>query len=281
MPLIDWSPFFHTWEMRGRYPAILDDPEKGVEATKLFHDAQKLLLQIVAEKQFRAAGVYGIYHANSVGDDIEVYADANRSEVIARFHTLRQQLPKKDKPNYALADFIAPRDCGRIDYIGGFAVTTGHGADEFAKAFTDDLDDSSIMAKALADRLAEAFAEYTHKRVRDHFQFGKSENLSHEDVLRERYRGIRPAPGYPAQPDHTEKEILFQLLNASEEAGIVLTESMAMHPGASVSGIYFNHPDARYFGVGQITKDQLKNYAERKGITIEIAERWLGPWLAY
>ncbi|MEZ5323826.1 MAG: methionine synthase [Verrucomicrobiales bacterium] len=282
LPMIDWSPFFHTWEMRGRYPAILDDPEKGIEATKLFNDAQELLQQIVAEKQFRAAGVYGIYPANSVGDDIEVYSDADRSQVIAKFHTLRQQLPKKDKPNYALADFIAPRDSGRIDYFGGFAVTTGHGADEFAKAFTDDHDDySGIMAKALADRLAEAFAEYMHKRVRDHFQFGKSENLSHEDILRERYRGIRPAPGYPAQPDHTEKETLFQLLNATEEAGIVLTESMAMHPGASVSGIYFNHPDARYFGVGQITKDQLTNYAERKGITVEVAERWLGPWLAY
>ncbi|MGK0188504.1 MAG: 5-methyltetrahydrofolate--homocysteine methyltransferase [Verrucomicrobiales bacterium] len=282
VPFIDWSPFFHTWEMRGRYPAIFDDAEKGIEARKLFDEAQTLLKQILDEKRFRASGVYGIYHANAVGDDIEVYSDVNRSEVVATFHTLRQQLPKKDKPNYALADFIAPEVSGRIDYIGGFAVTAGHGADAFAKEFEKDLDDySSIMAKALADRLAEAFAEYMHKRVRDHFQFGKTENLSTEDLIRERYRGIRPAPGYPAQPDHTEKEALFRLLNATEEAGIELTESMAMHPGASVSGIYFNHPDARYFGVGQITKDQLENYATRKGITIEVAERWLGPWLAY
>lgn len=282
VPFIDWSPFFHTWEMRGRYPAILSDPEKGVEAQKLFNDAQDLLKRILEEKRFKASGVYGIFHANSVGDDIEVYPDANRSEVIATFHTLRQQLPKKDKPNYALADFIAPESSGRVDYIGGFAVTAGHGADEFAKEFENDHDDySSIMAKALADRLAEAFAEYMHKRVRDHFQFGKTEDLSTEDLIRERYRGIRPAPGYPAQPDHTEKQTLFRILNATEEAGIELTESMAMHPGASVSGIYFNHPDARYFGVGQITKDQLENYATRKGMTIEIAERWLGPWLSY
>ena len=282
VPFIDWSPFFHTWEMRGRFPAIFEDPEKGAEARKLFDDAQALLKQIVAEKRFHAKGVYGIYHANAVGDDIEVYSDSDRSSVIAKFHTLRQQMPKKDKPNFALADFVAPLHSERIDYVGGFAVTAGHGADDFAQEFEDDHDDySSIMAKAIADRLAEAFAEYMHKRVRDHFGFGKAENLTSEDLIRERYRGIRPAPGYPAQPDHTEKQTLFKLLAAPDRAGIHLTESMAMFPGASVSGIYFNHPDARYFGVGQVDKDQLENYAERKSIPVEDAERWLGPWLAY
>jgi 5-methyltetrahydrofolate--homocysteine methyltransferase len=282
VPFIDWSPFFHTWEMRGRYPAIFDDPEKGEEAKTLFGEAEELLKQIVEEKRFRARGVYGIFHANAVGDDIELYSDAKRSEVLAKFHTLRQQMPKKDKPNYALADFVAPKDSGRIDYVGGFAVTAGHGTDDFAKEFEDALDDySSIMAKALADRLAEAFAEYTHKKVRDHFGFGLTEGLSTDDLIRERYRGIRPAAGYPAQPDHTEKKSLFKLLQAPGKAGIHLTESMAMFPGASVSGLYFMHPDARYFGVGQVAKDQVENYAERKQIALDVAEKWLGPWLGY
>ncbi|MFT5466864.1 MAG: 5-methyltetrahydrofolate--homocysteine methyltransferase [Verrucomicrobiales bacterium] len=282
VPFIDWSPFFHTWELRGRYPAIFEDEFVGEEAKKLFEEAQQLLTQIVDEKAFGAKGIYAFWPANSVGDDIEIYADEDRTEVVKMFHSLRQQMEKKDKPNYALADFIAPKDSGRKDYLGGFVVTAGHNADEFAKKFEEELDDyQAIMAKALADRLAEAFAEFLHKKVRNHWGFGAEENLTTDEIIREKYRGIRPAGGYPACPDHTEKPPLFELIDATAKTGVVLTESMAMHPGASVSGIYYSHPDSRYFGVGKINKDQVGEYAKRKGMTVKEVERWLSPNLAY
>ncbi len=279
---IDWSPFFHTWELRGRFPAIFDDETIGEEARKLYDDALVLLQRIVDERIFTAKGVYGFWPANSVGDDIEIYATEKRKKVKTVFHTLRQQMEKKDKPNYALADFIAPKESGREDYIGGFVVTSGHGADEFAQAFEDAHDDyNSIMAKALADRLAEAFAEFLHKKAREAWGFGQTEDLSPDDLIREEYRGIRPAGGYPAQPDHTEKPALFELLKATEKTGVELTESMAMHPGASVSGVYYAHPESRYFGVGKLGKDQVEDYAKRKGMSVAEIEKWLGPNLAY
>ncbi|MEO0447633.1 MAG: vitamin B12 dependent-methionine synthase activation domain-containing protein, partial [Verrucomicrobiota bacterium] len=279
---IDWSPFFHTWELRGRFPKIFEDEYVGEEAKKLYEDAQVLLSRIVDEKIFGAKGVYGLFPANAVGDDIEVYADPDRSEVKTVFHCLRQQMEKKGKPNYSLADLIAPKESGRLDSIGGFVVTAGHGADEFAEIFEKDHDDyQGIMAKALADRLAEAFAEFLHKRVREEWGFGKKEGLTHDELIREKYRGIRPAGGYPASPDHTEKPPLFDLLGAEEATGVMLTESMAMHPGASVSGLYFAHPQSRYFAIGKIDRDQVEDYAERKGMSIEDVERWLAPNLAY
>ena len=290
VPFIDWSPFFHTWELRGRWhpdeqrfksalPEFQDQVEP--EAAKLYNDAYALLERIIAENHYTIRACYAFYPANRVGDDVEVYTDESRSEVRAVFHTLRQQNPKKDKPNYALADFVAPKESGRADYIGGFCVGV-HGADEFADTFKNALDDyNSIMAKAIADRLAEATAEYLHKQARIAWGYEKPEQLSNEELIRERYRGIRPAPGYPAQPDHTEKPILFDLMDATTHTGVTLTESNAMHPGAAVSGLYFGHPDARYFAVGKINKDQLEDYAKRKGETVEYMEKWLGPWLAY
>jgi len=280
---IDWSPFFHTWELRGRFPKIFDDPEVGEQARSLFEDAQKLLQDIVKGKLFTARGVYGFWPANSVGDDIEIYTDESRSEVLTTFHMLRQQMAKPaGQFNHSLADYIAPRESGRADYLGAFAVTAGHGADELAKQFELDNDDyNSIMAKALADRLAEAFAEFLHERARSQWGYGKQEHLSKEELLREAYRGIRPAAGYPACPDHTEKQILFDLLGAEENVKIQLTESFAMWPGASVSGLYFGHPEAKYFGVGKIDKDQVLDYQERKGMPLEEIERWLGPYLSY
>jgi 5-methyltetrahydrofolate--homocysteine methyltransferase len=286
VPFIDWGPFFSAWELHGRYPDILTDAVVGVEATKLFADAQRLLARIVAEKRFTANAVVGFWPCNAVGDDIEVYADESRSRVVTVFHTLRQQL---DKPagqfNDALADYIAPRDSGgaaRVDYIGGFAVTAGHGVEGFAAEFRAALDDySAIMAQALGDRLAEAMAEMFHQRARQACGFGRTENLSHAELIRERYRGVRPAPGYPACPDHTEKPILFDLLGAGAATGITLTESCAMNPASSVSGWYFNHPEAKYFGVGKIGRDQISDYAARKGWTVAEAEKWLGPYLDY
>jgi len=283
VPYIDWSPFFHTWELRGRFPKIFDDPEVGEQARQLYEDAQKLLQDIVKGKLITARGVYGLWPANSVVDDIELYTDESRSEVLTTFHMLRQQMTKPaDQFNYSLADYIAPRDSGRPDYLGGFAVTAGHGADALAKQFEADHDDyNSIMAKALADRLAEAFAEMLHERVRREWGYGKEERLQKQDLIREAYRGIRPAAGYPACPDHTEKRLLFDLLGAEESAGIHLTESFAMWPGASVSGLYFGHPDSKYFGVGKIGKDQVEDYHRRKGMPLEEMERWLGPNLNY
>ncbi len=264
VPYIDWSPFFHTWEMRGRYPDLLSDPSRGPAARELFANAQELLKEIVANKSFTAHAVYGFYPANSESDDIIVYADVTRTKELARLHTLRQQKDnQRGKPQLALADFIAPRDSGRVDYIGAFAVTTGHGCQDLAERFEKDLDSyNSIMAKALADRLAEAFAEYLHQRARAEWGYGKNEKLSIEDLIQEKYRGIRPAPGYPAQPDHTEKPIIFDLLNVSEGTGITLTESFAMYPAASVSGLYFAHSEAQYFAVHSIGKDQVESYAE-------------------
>jgi 5-methyltetrahydrofolate--homocysteine methyltransferase len=283
VPYIDWSPLFHTWELRGRFPKILDDPKVGEQARQLYEDAQKLLQDIVTGKLLTAKGAYGIWPANSVGDDIEIYTDESRSEVLSVFHMLRQQMEKPaNQFNHSLADFVAPRGSNRADYMGAFAVTAGHGADKLAKLFEEDHDDyNSIMTKALADRLAEAFAEFLHERIRREWGYGKEEHLSIEDLIREAYRGIRPAAGYPACPDHTEKRALFDLLSAEKHAGVRLTESFAMWPGASVSGLYFAHPDSKYFGVGKIGQDQVLDYARRKGVSVEEMERWLGPYLNY
>jgi 5-methyltetrahydrofolate--homocysteine methyltransferase len=280
---IDWSPFFHTWELRGRYPTILEDPVVGSKAKELYDDALTLLRRIVDQRLFTANGVYGFFNANSLGDDIEIYRDERRTAVFATFHTLRQQSEKpQGQCSFALADFVAPKESGRADYVGAFAVTTGVGVDVLCREFERDHDDyNSIMAKALADRLAEAFAEWLHARARQEWGYGKEERLTTEDLIRERYRGIRPAPGYPACPDHTEKRLIFDLLSAEQHAGITLTESFAMWPAASVSGLYFAHPEAKYFAVGKIGKDQVLDYQARKGMPLSALERWLGPNLNY
>jgi 5-methyltetrahydrofolate--homocysteine methyltransferase len=280
---IDWSPFFHTWELRGRYPTILEDPVVGSKAKELFDDAQVLLRKVVDQRLFTANGVYGFFPANSLGDDIEIYTDDHRTKVLTTFHTLRQQSEKPEgQSSFALADFVAPKGSGRADYVGGFAVTTGVGVDAVCREFERDHDDyNSIMTKALADRLAEAFAEYLHKQARAAWGYGKSEALSAEDLIREKYRGIRPAPGYPACPDHTEKRLLFDLLSAEQHTGITLTESFAMLPAAAVSGFYFAYPEAKYFAVGKIGKDQVLDYQARKGMPLSALERWLGPNLNY
>ncbi|HEV3408808.1 MAG TPA: vitamin B12 dependent-methionine synthase activation domain-containing protein, partial [Chthoniobacterales bacterium] len=279
---IDWSPFFHTWELRGRYPGIFDDPVVGTQARELFDDAQDLLARIVADNLLVARGVYAFWPANSVSDDVELYTDDLRDDVLARFHFLRQQMQKPaGQRNHCLADYVAPKESGKPDYLGGFAVTAGIGADELAKRFASEHDDySSILTKALADRLAEAFAEFLHRDARVAWGFGAEERLSKEDLIREQYRGIRPAAGYPASPDHTEKRTLFNLLQPEKNAGVTLTESFAMHPGASVSGLYFSHPEAKYFGVGKIEQDQVREYAERKGCSVEYVQKWLAPNLA-
>ena len=280
---IDWTPFFLTWELSGRYPQILQDEVVGDVATKLFEDAQELLRRVVTEKRFTARATFGFFPAARVGDDLELYTDDTRTELRTRLHTLRQQTAKRaGQPNYALADFVAVKGSNVHDYVGGFAVSV-HGADAFAREFEAVHDDyNAILVKALADRLAEAFAERLHERVRKEFWgYAPDETLTNDELIRERYQGIRPAPGYPASPDHTEKRTLFELLDAEKTAGITLTESYAMHPGAAVSGFYFAHPDARYFGVGKISKDQVADYAERKGMTLAEAERWLAPNLGY
>jgi 5-methyltetrahydrofolate--homocysteine methyltransferase len=283
VPFIDWSPFFHTWEMRGRYPDLLKDPVRGPAARELFANAQELLKKIVDKKLFAAHAIYGFFPANSEGDDIVVFADVTRTRELARFHTLRQQKENQSgKPQLALADFLAPRDSGHVDYLGAFAVTAGHGTQELAEKFDKQNDQyNSIMAKALADRLAEAFAECLHKRGRAEWGYGKHEHLSHEDLIQEKYRGIRPAPGYPSQPDHTEKPILFDLLNVTNATGITLTESFAMSPAASICGLYFAHSGAHYFAVSSIGKDQVESYAARKGLKVAEVERWLSPILGY
>jgi 5-methyltetrahydrofolate--homocysteine methyltransferase len=290
VPFIDWTPFFHTWELRGVYPKILTHEKYGEEATKLFAAAQTLLEGIVSQKLIQPRGMYGLFPANRVGDDVEVYTDESRAKVLTKFHFLRQQIEKGDgTPNWCLADFIAPKhSTSNIqhptsnDYIGAFAVTSGHGLDELVKKYKADHDDyNAIMAEALADRLAEAFAEYLHKHVRDEWGFGKIEKLTTEDLIEEKYRGIRPAAGYPASPDHTEKEILWSLLDAEKKTGIKLTESFAMWPGSSVSGLYFAHPDSKYFAVGKLGKDQVEDLAKRKRKSVSEMERWLGPWLNY
>jgi 5-methyltetrahydrofolate--homocysteine methyltransferase len=283
VPFIDWSPFFHTWEMRGRYPDLLKDPLRGPAAQELFDNARELLSEIVEQKLLSARAVYGFYPASSEGDDIVLYTDTTRRQELKRVHTLRQQKEsQRGKPQLALADFIAPRDSGLLDYLGAFAVTAGHGTQELVERFEKDHDQyNSIMAKALADRLAEAFAEYLHRRVRAEWGYGKDEKLSTQDLVAEKYRGIRPAPGYPAQPDHTEKPIIFELLKVSEATGIALTESFAMYPAASVCGLYFAHPESHYFAVSSIGKDQVESYAARKGMKVQEVERWLSPILGY
>ena len=281
---IDWTPFFQTWELHGKYPNILSDEVVGAEATKLYEDAQAMLKKIVNEKWLTAKAVFGIFPANSVKDDIEIYSDENRSKVLGIQHSLRQQTKKAaGQPNLSLADFIAPKESGIIDYIGAFVVTAGHGIDEHVKRFEADHDDyNSIMVKALADRLAEAFAEYLHTKVRkETWGYATDEALDNFDLIAEKYRGIRPAPGYPACPDHTEKPFLFSLLNATEISGVTLTETLAMWPAASVSGWYFAHPDSKYFGLGKITEDQVADLAGRKNMEIAALERWLGSNLSY
>ncbi len=283
VPYIDWTPFFHVWELRGRYPQILDDNVAGSRARELLADARSLLECIVAGKLLTARGVYGFFPANSNEDDILVYADESRSNVRTRFHTLRQQEDRGEgRPNQALSDFIAPRDSGVVDYLGAFAITAGVGVDALCDQFARDHNEYHvIMTKALADRLAEAFAECLHKRARVDSGYGRTENLSTEDLIRERYRGIRPAPGYPACPDHTEKRLLFDLLGAEETTGILLTESFAMQPASSITGYYFAHPEARYFAVGKIGRDQVMDYAARKQMAVREVERWLSSNLGY
>ena len=280
---IDWSPFFTTWGLRGKYPNILENPEVGEEARKLLKDAETLLGVIVEEKRFQARAIVGIFPANGVGEDTEIYADEARTEVIATLHHLRQQTEQPfARPNLSLGDFVAPKTTGVPDYIGAFAVTTGHGVSEFCAEFEQQQDDyNSIMAKALADRLAEAFAERMHQHVRTTFWgYAVDESLENEALITEKYRGIRPAPGYPACPDHNQKRVLFELLNVTENTGISLTESLAMAPAASVSGWYYSHPEARYFSISRIGEDQVSDYAERTGMDIETARRWLKPLLA-
>jgi 5-methyltetrahydrofolate--homocysteine methyltransferase len=282
VPYIDWTPFFLTWELKGSFPSILDDPNVGKAARALYDDAQAMLARMVREKWVRASAVIGFWPANRVGDDVIVYADEDRREHLATFHGLRQQMSRRaERPNIAVSDYVAP--LGTPDWIGGFAVTAGLGEDEVAKRFERANDDyNAILSKALADRLAEAFAERMHERVRKEFwAYAPDEALAKADIIGEKYRGIRPAPGYPAQPDHTEKATLFGLLDAEAQTGIRLTESFAMWPGAAVSGLYLSHPEAAYFGVGKIERDQVEDYARRKGWTVETAERWLAPILAY
>jgi len=280
---IDWTPLFHTWELKGVFPRILQHEKYGTQARQLFADAQSLLERLIAENLLSARGVYGLFPANSVGDDVELYSDGTRAKVIARFHFLRQQEKKeKQEPYRCLADFVAPRESGVLDYIGGFAVTSGVGLKDLCERFKAEHDDYNvIMAEALADRLAEAFAECLHKRVRDEWGYGRGESLTNDDLIQEKYRGIRPAPGYPACPDHTEKATLWKLLDVEAKTGMRLTESFAMWPAASVSGVYFAHPESRYFGVGRIGRDQVVDYQERKGVPLAEVERWLGPNLGY
>jgi 5-methyltetrahydrofolate--homocysteine methyltransferase len=285
---IDWSPFFHTWELRGRYPAILQDPVVGTEASKLFNEAQHLLDRIIDGRLLKAKGVYALLPANADGDDVEVYSDETRQERLARFSFLRQQSDKgteagsEGTENYCLADFIAPKSTGLADHMGMFAVTAGLGLEELTADFRLHHDDyNAIMAEALADRLAEAMAEWLHLQVRREWGYGVSEQLSREDLIREKYRGIRPAPGYPACPDHRDKQQIFRILHAEEQAGIRLTESLAMYPASSVSGFYFSHPRAVYFPVGRLGRDQITDLAGRRGEPVEESEKWLGPWLNY
>jgi 5-methyltetrahydrofolate--homocysteine methyltransferase len=281
--LIDWTPFFHTWGLKGVYPRILDDARQGTEARKLLEDANAMLDRMIQENPITARGVYGLFPANAVGDDVELYTDATRTKVLTRFHFLRQQANRESsEPCRSLADFVAPREAGLADFVGAFAVTSGIGLKEFCDRFRAGNDDyNAILAEAVADRLAEAFAECLHKRVRAEWGYGKEEKLSVDEIIHEKYRGIRPAAGYPACPDHTEKGTLWQLLDVEAKTGMLLTESFAMWPGSSVSGLYFAHPESRYFSLGKIGRDQVEDYASRKGMSVAEVERWLGPNLNY
>ena len=281
---IDWQPFFNAWEMKGRFPDILNNPASGETARKLYDDAQAMLDTMIKEKWVTANGVIGFFPANAVGDDIEVYTDDSRSEVLTTLHNLRQQGEHREGiPNRSLGDFVAPKDTGLPDHVGAFAVTAGLGGQDRIKQFKDELDDySAILLESLCDRLAEAFAERLHQRVRTElWGYTDDSGLDNEDLIAEKYTGIRPAPGYPACPEHTEKTTLWELLDVQQSTGIELTESMAMWPGASVSGWYFSHPESQYFVVGRLARDQVASYAERKGWTLAEAERWLSPNLGY
>jgi 5-methyltetrahydrofolate--homocysteine methyltransferase len=281
---IDWMPFFNAWEFAGKFPDILTDPIVGEAASNLYADARRMLKQMIAGRWTRASAVIGFFPANSVDEDIEVYADESRSAVLHRLHHLRQQKPKPEgQPHFALADFVAPRDSGVPDWIGAFAVTAGIGLDEKVREYEARHDDyGAIMLKALADRLAEALAERMHERARREFWgYSPEERYTGDQLVREEYRGIRPAPGYPACPDHTEKATLWRLLDVESNVGLHLTESFAMYPTAAVSGWYFSHPEASYFQLGRIDADQVTDYARRKGISVAEAERWLAPVIGY
>jgi 5-methyltetrahydrofolate--homocysteine methyltransferase len=282
-PFIDWTPFFRTWQLKGTYPRIFDDEKYGEQARQIFAEGNALLDRIIAEKLLVARGVYGLFPANAVGDDVELYADASRTGVLETFRFLRQQRQKTDNEPYrSLGDFVAPKATGLADHVGGFAVTSGIGLKELCDSFRARNDDyNAIMAEAIADRLAEAFAECLHKQVRDEWGYGKDEDLTNEDLVHEKYRGIRPAAGYPACPDHTEKGPLWTLLDVEKNTGMKLTESFAMWPGSSVSGLYFAHPESRYFSLGKIDRDQIEDYRARKGMSLEEVERWLAPALNY
>jgi 5-methyltetrahydrofolate--homocysteine methyltransferase len=284
VPFIDWAPFFQAWDLAGKYPEILKDAVVGEAARNVLREGQAMLDRIVKGRWLTASGVFGLWPANSVGDDIEVYVDDKRERVINTWHNLRQQNEKPPgNPNQCLADFVAPKDSGLRDHVGAFAVTAGIGVDAKVKEFEAKNDDySAIMVKALADRLAEAFAEHLHQLVRTQFWgYDASEKLSGDDLINEKYRGIRPAPGYPACPDHTEKADLFRLLDAGNNADMTLTESFAMLPTAAVCGFYLSHPESRYFAVGKIERDQVADYAHRKGMDLAQVERWLSPNLNY
>jgi 5-methyltetrahydrofolate--homocysteine methyltransferase len=283
-PYIDWTPFFQAWELAGHYPAILTDAVVGTQASELFRDAQAMLDRLIDEKWLTARAVIGLWPATNIGDDVEVYADTDRTQRLAVLHNLRQQVDKPiERPDFCLTDFIAPKEFDKPDWLGGFAVTAGIGIEEHLARFEADYDDySSILLKALADRLAEAFAEHMHERVRREFWgFVPDESLDNDALIAEKYRGIRPAPGYPACPDHTEKTALFTLLDVTRNTGIELTEGFAMYPTAAVSGWYYSHPDSQYFVVGRLSKEQVEDYAKRKGWTLVEAERWLAPNLDY
>jgi len=280
VPYIDWSPFFNSWGLHGRYPDIFEYEKTGSQARELYSDAMKMLKKIVSNKSLKAKAIYGLFPANSNGDDIEVYEDDSRKKISAKFITLRQQLQKREgEPNYSISDFIAPKDSKVFDYIGCFCVTTGFGADELSKQYEDEIDDyNSIMVKALADRFAEAFAEYLHRQIRiDKWGYSPDEKLDNSELISESYTGIRPAPGYPACPDHLEKDTIWKLLNVEKSIGVKLTESRAMWPASSVSGYYFSNPQSKYFGLGNINEDQLKDYSQRRGVDLEKAKKWLSP----
>ena len=279
---IDWSPLFHTWGLKGIYPRILDHENYGAQARQILTDANALLDQIIAGNLITARGVYGLFPANAVGDDVELYTCKTRGHVLDQLHFLRQQAREENKPCRSLVDYIAPKETGLPDHIGAFAVTSGIGLKELCDGFRAKNDDyNAIMAEAIADRLAEAFAECLHKRVRQEWGYGCTENLSAEDLIEEKYRGIRPAPGYPACPDHTEKGTIWRLLDVEKNTGMLITESFAMWPGSSVSGLYFAHPESRYFSLGKIDRDQVVDYHQRKGMSVVEIERWLGPNLNY
>ena len=281
VPYIDWTPFFRSWELHGRYPDILTDKVVGVQATDLFADAQKMLKDVLVNKKLTGKGVFGLFPANTLANEDDIKVEVEGNDFI--FRTLRQQLQRREGvPDYALADFIAPETSGRQDYMGCFCVTTGFGTDELSNQYVKDLDDyNSIMIKAISDRLAEAFAEYLHERVRkEYWGYAAEERLDNEALIDEKYKGIRPAPGYPACPDHLEKLTIWEVLKVEEQIGVTLTDSLAMWPAASVSGYYFGNAEARYFGLGKIKEDQVKNFAERKNIAFEEAAKWLAPNIA-